>query len=181
MWPTLLKCSRLLRRYRVTRMRHPCLKLLALLLILIQGGLSMARGQSLCMPMSDCSTHEQARAAPCSHHHEASHDEASHDDASRCAHDEPPTTAHAHGVIDPAQHDHPECACHLHVTLPDHDQRPNGASSHVAIYAACFMSLAPDWELASMDAACDRASKPGPTESPPRLELRALDVIVMLV
>lgn len=169
-------------------MRHPCLKLLALLLILIQGGLSMARGQSLCMPMSDCSTHEQARehgheqarATTCSHHHEASH-EASHDDASRCANDEPPTTAHAHGVIDPAQHDHPECACHLHVTLPDHDQRPSGASSNVAIYAACLMSLAPYWELASMDAACDRASTPGPTESPPRLELRALDVIVMLV
>ena len=92
----------------------------AALLLLTQLCVGIAPGRILCIPVGDCGAHELA-----DHCH-------GHDDDG----------GHHHGPVAPNDHEHGDCDCHLHVSLPDEAQTPS--KPHVRLECMAFhMFLAP--------------------------------------
>ncbi len=88
------------------RMQSAALKLLALFLLLSQSWLGLARGQSVCLRLAPCAQH----AIECeTHEHTCDADHHEHD---ACAAD------HQHGLVEASTHQHGDCGCHLHVSVP---------------------------------------------------------------
>lgn len=68
-----------------------------LLMCLTQALFAVAPGAVICIPLPPCDAH----AAHADDHHDCDH---------------------THGPAAPGSHIHDDCACHLHVPLPDNDQ-----------------------------------------------------------
>lgn len=96
------------------------IKLVAMLLLVVQGLIALAPGRVLCIPVRDCGTHQSEVGAACDHC--ASHTRL---DASSCS-DDPGTD---HGSFPAAFHPEDECGCHLHVPVPGSEQVPNNAKN----------------------------------------------------
>lgn len=99
-------------------MRPTLVKLVALLMVVLQGAITSGPARVLCIPLQDCG-----------HHHES---------AALGGHENGPNTCgpviervgchiHEHGPFDtPSLADDP-CACHVHVPVPDQKQLPSNA------------------------------------------------------
>lgn len=87
---------------------NSCLiKTIAVLLLLAQVWVGVARGRVLCIPLADCDGH-------------SSHRETGFSDHGACDHHH----AHDHGPVLPILHQHDDCGCHVHLPAPDDYPRP---------------------------------------------------------
>lgn len=150
---------------------HPSLvKFLAVLVILSQGWLGAVRGHSVCIELRHCDHPHHAGHASCDSHEHAA---CSH------AHDE---TQHGHlcgHVLD--RHDHGDMGCHLHVCLPELEQRTQAPTD-----ARAFARLMPAEALAVACALCPPAGVACAvaierSDGPPKPERDALASTVILV
>jgi hypothetical protein len=91
-------------------------KLVAMLLLVVQGAIASAPGRVLCIPVGDCGTHESETAEVCSHC-----------DTQCMAHAGSGVGAPGHdeGPYSTAFHPDDECGCHLHVPVPGDEQVPS--------------------------------------------------------
>jgi hypothetical protein len=97
-------------------MPTPVIKLVAMLLLVVQGAIALAPGRVLCIPVRDCGTHQPDVVAACVH----------------CDSHGSPNAPGVPGGLgqekDPfstAFHPNDECGCHLHVPVPGDDQVPS--------------------------------------------------------
>jgi len=97
-------------------MPSPIVKLVAMLLLVVQGAIALAPGQVLCIPVRDCGTHESEVLAACDH----------------CDSHGSLTAAGGHsgrgqqsGSFTTVFHPEDKCGCHLHVPVPSDDQVPS--------------------------------------------------------
>lgn len=116
-------------------MPHALVKLVAMLLLTVQGAIGMAGGQVLCIPIRNCDTHHQADSRPCGHCEPAAvcADVAADDGCS--SHD------HEHGPFNAALHPNDDCGCHVHVPVPEEEQVPSGPRSESAEFRTLFVPL----------------------------------------
>lgn len=91
-------------------------KLVAVLLLFVQGLVAFAPGQVLCIPIQDCGTHEQGAHAIRGHCGADGRDDEV--GGNQCK-------DHEHGPFSAAMHPDDECGCHLHVPVPDSEQVPS--------------------------------------------------------
>ena len=132
-------------------------RFVAVVLLLVQGLASLGRGESLCIPLEDCSEHLVA------HRHEAGpssvrafvshrHDCGEHGFAAERVHH---ACEHDHGSHDLGGDEVGErracCGDHLHFNLSDHDLPPRSGS------AADLLVLAIDLPLTTANAIAVRA------------------------
>ncbi|MBX3384622.1 MAG: hypothetical protein KF864_14050 [Phycisphaeraceae bacterium] len=92
------------------------IKLVAMLLLVVQGAIALAPGRVLCIPVRDCGTHEPEVLAACNHCD--SHGSSNVVDGSG-------GPGQQHGPFITAFHPVDECGCHLHVPVPSDQQVPN--------------------------------------------------------
>ncbi|GEM_PF-3462915 len=148
-------------------MQTSVVKFIALLLLLSQSWMGLARGQNLCFELAPCDAHEVSSHAG-------------------CGHDALDETAHVHGIIDLEQHEHPDCGCHLHLTVPNcelarftHEQTFN---VDAALIVDAFVPSPPLLDTLVVIAAAARS--PDPPDKPLRMifgELRGLRATVLVV
>ncbi|MFN9132666.1 MAG: hypothetical protein ACK5XO_08290, partial [Phycisphaerales bacterium] len=98
------------------QMSPALVKLVAMLLLVVQGAIASAPGRVLCIPVGDCGTHESETAEVCSHC-----------DTQCMAHAGSGVGAPGHdeGPYSTAFHPDDECGCHLHVPVPGDEQVPS--------------------------------------------------------
>jgi hypothetical protein len=92
-------------------------KLVALLLLVVQGAIASASGRVVCIPLLDCGQH-----------HESTH-ECHHGGSDECAAEIKPVGCHdhEHGPFDRASPPGDGCSCHVHVPVPDQKQLPGNS------------------------------------------------------
>ncbi len=98
-------------------------KLVAMLLLVVQGLIAFAPGQVLCIPVRSCSLHTPSGDAPCEH---ADSDEC--DDERR----DEQCEGRGQGHFSFAKHSDDERGCHIHVLVPDSEQAPSGPRGDIA-------------------------------------------------
>lgn len=93
----------------------PLVKLVAVLLLVLQGVVSVAPGQILCIPVLDCAGYEHG--LPLHGEHCGSHG---------CDHADGHTSCHGHdhGPFIDESHNDEDCGCHVHLPVPDSEQLP---------------------------------------------------------
>lgn len=147
---------------------HPALvKFLAVLVVLSQGWLGAVRGHSVCIELRDCgdahhAVHGHGHGDDCSH----AHDAAQHDHL--CGH-----------VLD--RHDHGDMGCHVHVCLPELEQRmqaPTDAREFARLMPATVLEIA---AALAPPAGVARSVSIERSDGPPDPERLALAATVILV
>lgn len=88
-------------------------KLVAVLMLVVQGAVALVPGRVLCIPIQHCGTHEHG-GSDCGGGWHACVD--SH--ASRHCH------GHQHGPLTPVAHPAEDCGCHVHLPAPGEQQMP---------------------------------------------------------
>lgn len=91
-------------------------KLVAILLLVVQGVIALAPGRVLCIPIRDCGKHESEVLAACDHCE-------SH--GSSAVGGGKGGSGQEHGPFSTVFHPQDECGCHLHVPVPDDEQVPS--------------------------------------------------------
>ncbi|MCE2881428.1 MAG: hypothetical protein LW636_03565 [Planctomycetaceae bacterium] len=155
---------------------HPVLvKFLAVLILLSQGWLGAVRGHSVCIELTECTSPMHAEHA---HGHGRSH---AFDDCAGHAHDESQHDGMCDHVL--GRHDHAHTGCHIHVCLPELEQR-----GQAALDVRAFARLLPFGTVAPIDVraaeASVRAAMPARydrSDGPPDPERVALSSTVILV
>lgn len=109
-------------------------KSVALLLLIMQGLVSFASGQVLCIPLVDCGMHHKVGCGEHGRFH--SHECAAEVGAHEC-HD------HQHDPLRVSIHAHDECGCHLHVPVPSSKELPSSPRGdnfdlRLAVVPLCF-------------------------------------------
>lgn len=94
-------------------------KLVAVLLLVVQGVMASGPGRVLCIPLGDCGSHDTAVADSCRHC------DVHMGRDSGCLE----SSGHERGPYSVAFHPPDECGCHLHVPLPDNKQVPSKGDS----------------------------------------------------
>jgi hypothetical protein len=137
-------------------------KLVALLLLVVQGAVASASGRVLCIPLRDCGEHHDAVAAAWDH----------------CGPDEcSPAVGvggsggsegvgggcdHEHGPVDAALHPGVDCGCHVHVPVPATEQIPGDSKCRMqdvrAVYVRLVIAVVVAWDFDAVLAvrACSR-------------------------
>jgi hypothetical protein len=121
-------------------------KLIAILLLAVQGMVALAPGRVLCIRLQDCETHQK------------SHSACGHCDVSGCVDDEighdEPSSQHGHerGLFITLAHPADECGCHLHVPIPNHQQvastqKPDGSES-MTVLLPLVVAVVACWDFA---------------------------------
>ncbi|MBX3392764.1 MAG: hypothetical protein KF787_08960 [Phycisphaeraceae bacterium] len=107
-------------------------KLVAMLLLVMQGAIAVAPGRVLCIPVKDCGTYEQDAVATCSHR-DREVCPASVGGGSRHNHEREPFNI--------ALHPNDECGCHVHVPVPGNEQVPSNFRSDTHDLRVFFVPL----------------------------------------
>jgi len=102
------------------KMPPAIVKLVAMLLLVVQGAIALAPGRVLCIPVRDCGTHESAVRTSCDHCD--SHGRL--DVSGRSG-----GLAPEQGPFNTVFHPNDECGCHLHVPVPGNEQVPSNPKS----------------------------------------------------
>lgn len=106
-------------------------KLVAALLLIVQGVVGLAPGRVLCIGLQDCGGHVHAH----SHGQELGHGHAMGMGQGHCHEDED----QPRGVV---IHEHGECGCHVHVAVPDEDVLPGKSwNERAEVQAVCVPVL----------------------------------------
>ncbi len=118
------------------------LKVVAVFLLIVQGGLSLASGRVLCVGAHDCESHVHLCDAGVGH----SHDEHGiHHEDHHCG---APTDGGC-VVVGAVMHD--GCGCHVHVPVPDNEQGPRSPRGDVptvrAVFVARVAALVVSWDV----------------------------------
>lgn len=121
-----------LRPIHPQQMPTAVVKLVALLLLVVQGAIALAPGRVLCIPVRDCGTHESEVLAACDHCD--SHGRS--DVSGRSGGLDP-----KHGPFSTTFHPDDECGCHLHVPVPSEDQVPSNPKGDGPDLRALFFPL----------------------------------------
>lgn len=112
---------------------HPALvKLVAMLLLVVQGAVALAPGRVLCVQIRDCGTHEVVDSNPCNHC-DLSTSWDSGDPEAR--------TGHEQGPISTAVHPADDCGCHVHVPVPGEQQVPSTSKSDGSEFKSVLLPL----------------------------------------
>lgn len=88
-------------------------KLVALLLLFVQGAIALVPGRMICIPVQDCGTHEREAAVACGHCDSVGFTDTA---GSHTGH------SHGHGPFSLVVHPVDECGCHVHIPLPNDEQ-----------------------------------------------------------
>lgn len=109
------------------------IKLVAMLLLVVQGVIALAPGRVLCIPIQDCGTHELAVTEACEHCD-------SHRSVNLAT--DRGTSGHDTGPYSTAFHPDDECGCHLHVPVPGDEQVPSNPKGEVQDLRTFLLPLA---------------------------------------
>ncbi len=150
------------------RMPSALVKLVTVFLLVVQGAIGLAGGQTLCIPLQNCGMHEQTDHAACGHFDSDRCDDAVGDD-----HDE----NHQHGPFNAAMHSADECGCHLHVPVPDSEQAPSnprGDTSELrGVAPPLLVAFVLTWDCESTRVVVERFKPPDFSASDQFLSLKA--------
>ncbi len=153
---------------------HPALvKLVAMLLLFVQGVVALAPGQVLCIPVRDCGTHERGIDAECSHC-----------DAAPCSTTagEPLNSEHGYGPYSPALHPIDECGCHVHVPVPGDEQvpsNPRGENPDLrAFFIPVLIAVVLNWDCETPQEVVPRFHPPDFSASDQVLALKATHLLI---
>jgi len=114
-------------------------KLVAVLLLVVQGVMASGPGRVMCIPLGDCGSHDTAVADSCRHC------DAHESRDSGCLE----SSRHEDGPHSPLFHPPDECGCHLHVPVPDGQQVPSkGDSQDLRLpVVPLLISIEAAWDL----------------------------------
>lgn len=148
-------------------------KLVAMLLLFVQGLVAFAPGQVLCIPVQDCGTHEQGGSASCGHCDTDWLDGVGGEDDCK---------DHDHGPFAPVTHPDEECGCHLHLPVPDNEQPPSNSrgdnfelrSVSVPLVIAFILT----WELEPVLVVVERFKTPDFSVSDQVLALKSTRLLI---
>lgn len=122
---------------------HPTfVKLVAILLLVVQGLVASSPGQVICIPLQDCGSHQPGLPASCGHC-----------DTAECENEEAEQDGlgYRHGSVSAAVHPDDECGCHIHVPIPGDQQVPGPSRSDGAEFKTILVPLALaiviNWEM----------------------------------
>lgn len=107
-------------------------KIVAMLLLVVQGAIASAPGRVLCIPVVNCGTHESETAEVCSH----CDTRGMADAGSRVG-----APSHHEGPYGTAFHPDDECGCHLHIPVPGDEQVPSNPMSGGQDPRSCIAPL----------------------------------------
>lgn len=158
------------------RMSPASLRLVATLLLIVQGVVALAPGRVLCIPLWDCPRHHddaRSHAGAGAHHHRH------RTDVDGCTGDhgrsdgQGHALGHAHGhgldVVDATRHPHDGCPCHVHVPLPGNEcipVSPKGEPQELRAMCVPLVAVAaPGWASGPPPRAQARSRPPDPSGS----------------
>lgn len=154
-------------------MPHALVKLVAMLLLFVQGLVAFAPGQVVCIPLQDCGTHEQAGNFSCGHC-----------DPLPCNDGMVADTCddHRHGPFSSASHPDDDCGCHVHVPVPDSEQipsNPRGESSDPRLaIAPLLVAVVLAWDFEPALEVVERFKPPDFSVSDQVLALKATRLLI---
>lgn len=122
-------------------MHSAVVKIVALLLLIVQGGVALIPGRTICIPVQRCGTHVQEAPAACDHCE-------SECDSENAESWTGPPLIHVSCGLD--SHLTNQCGCHVHLPVPSNEQAPsaprNGAPELKALTVAQVVELVMRWE-----------------------------------
>lgn len=148
-------------------------KLVAILLLLVQGAIASAPGRVLCIPIQDCGTHESKLAEACS----------------RCdmhgivdAGSGVGTSGHDDGPLSTAFQPDDECGCYLHVPVPDDEQvrsNPKGDGQDLRTFIVpLVIAVVMGWDFDPPIAVPPRVQPPDFSDSDQVLGLKTTRLLI---
>ena len=148
-------------------------KVVALVLLLIQGMIGATSGQFLCIPIRDCGTHERSGHAASGH---------CVSDGCNVEQVEESCKDHEHDAFSSAIHRDDECGCHLHVPLPDSEQLPSNPRGDNAelrsVLVPVLIALVVTWDFDPAVVIVERFKPPDFSVSDQVLGLRATRLLI---
>jgi hypothetical protein len=148
-------------------------KLVAMLLLFVQGLVAFAPGQVLCIPVQDCGTHEQGGPASCGHCDTDWLDGASGEDDCK---------DHDHGPFTPVTHPDEECGCHLHLPVPDNEQPPSSSRGDTfelrSVLVPLWVAFVLTWDLEPVLVVVERFKPPDFSVSDQVLALKSTRLLI---
>lgn len=152
---------------------HPSLvKLVAMLLLFVQGAITTAPGQVLCIPIRDCDTHEHEAEVACDHC-----------DTTACAQigEEPGGVDQKQRLFPAAVHPNDDCGCHLHVPVPGDEQvpsSPRGENPDLRMFFVPLVVLVLNWDCEPPPAVIAHFHPPDFSVSDQVLALKATRLLI---
>jgi hypothetical protein len=152
---------------------HPFLvKLVAMLLLIVQGAIATAPGQVLCIPVRDCDTHEHEAGRACGHC-----------DTESCAQigEESGGVGQNQGTFPAALHPNDDCGCHLHVPVPGDEQvpsSPRGENPDLRMFFVPLVVLVLNWDCEPPRAVIAHFHPPDFSASDQVLALKATRLLI---
>lgn len=117
-------------------------KLVAVLLLVVQGLIASAPGRVLCIPLQDCGTHQSGASTSCDHCDSAGCDNQQADQGG---------SSHQHGPFHAALHPEDECGCHVHVPVPGDQQvasnQKTGSPEFRALFVPLVVAVVLTWDV----------------------------------
>jgi hypothetical protein len=153
-------------------MHHSLVKLVAMLLLIVQGAIATAPGQVLCIPVRDCDTHEHEAELACGHC-----------DTASCAQlgGEPRGGDQKQGPFPASLHPNDECGCHLHVPVPGDERVPSGPrgdNPDLRMFFVPLVALVLNWDCEPPHAVIARFHPPDFSVSDQVLALKATRLLI---
>lgn len=154
-------------------MSQVLLRVVAVFLLVVQAGLSLASGRVLCVGAHDCGSHVHVFGAAHGH----SHDEHGiHHEDHQCG---APTEGGC-VVVGAVMHD--GCCCHVHVPVPDNEQGPRSPRGDVptarAVFVARVAALVVSWDVGPVRDVPTSSRPPDFSESDQVCGLKATRLII---
>lgn len=154
-------------------MPQSLVKLVAMLLLFVQGLVAFAPGQVICIPVQDCGAHDQGGHAACGHCDSDGCDNEVRRDQCK---------DHEHGPFSAATHPDDECGCHLHVPVPDSEQVPSNPRCDVSelrsVLVPLLVAFVLTWDFEPSLVVVERFKPPDFSASDQVLALKATRLLI---
>ncbi|QOJ00984.1 MAG: hypothetical protein HRU70_10945 [Phycisphaeraceae bacterium] len=148
-------------------------KLVAILLLAVQGLIALAPGRVLCIPVRDCEIHESEVLA--AYDRFESHGSLT---ASGAQH----VLGQEHGSFATAFHPEDECGCHLHIPIPSDEQAPSnpkdGGPDQRKLFLPLVVAVVLAWDFDTPLPVAQRFEPPDFSTSAQVLALKTTRIII---